>query len=91
MAAPQPAKKAAPPTATVGSRVLVSLMANDQQTADALDPSDRGAWPMSPRQFVVGHFFRVGGEYFRIQAVIHDPNDPAGITLLVSVLKGGLE
>jgi hypothetical protein len=84
-------KTAEPRTIPVQSRVLVTLIPQDAPSSGSLAAEDRGPWSMSPRNFATGQLFRIGNDYYRIQAVIHDPADPAGVTLLVSVLAGGLQ
>lgn len=80
---------AEPKVVPVQSRLQVRPLAQDAQTALILAKGPR-TFAMSPRNFVTGQFFKIGINYFRIQAVIHDPEDPAGVTLLVGLYTSSL-
>ncbi len=79
---------AAPRVAPTQTRIQVSLLAQDGPTALALAQDKRGPYTMSPRNFFIGQVFKVGVNYLLITGVIHDPEDPAGVTLLVSIMDG---
>ncbi len=78
-----------PKVVPVQSRLQVRLLAQDSQTALILAKGSR-TFTMSPRNFVIGQFFKVGVNYLRIQGVIHDPEDPAGVTLLVGLYTSSI-